>query len=87
MTEPKTSHVKPIIRLADLARELLDNAYEAGEQRGMRKVVDLVEKHSRNWDSLSFNDHLADKEPTKMRTAEFEEKLWQAQLKEWGISE
>ena len=69
----------------DRLREIdaLTARVKTAKQIGRKEVVEFVEKHSCNWDSLSFNDRLADKEPTKMRTAEFEEKLWNVQLKDW----
>jgi len=42
MTEP--SNIKPIIRMTDLMRELLDEAYKGGRE----EVVEWVENNHRN---------------------------------------
>ena len=79
MTEPRVSHVKPIIRMTDLMRELLDDAHEAGKQEGRKEVVDWLEGEWENtpWEEVKTGSPIIQIQVSKS--------VWRAFLKDNGL--
>jgi len=87
--EAKDTVMKPEelrrIPTAKYTESQVEISFKVGERVGIKKVVEWLEKYSRNWESMSMNDQIAGREPTKIITIELMERVWQDKLKEWGI--
>lgn len=85
MTEP--NQVRPIMKIVNQVRELIETAYYTGKVKGVIESVDKAVASGKKQGIKEVVDWVGENFPYRMPVdgRYIDEGVWQAKLKEWGI--